>query len=139
MLYQAPKQRPWPASLPRPSTDQIASAVSTAMRITGDRIFYEHNRSATHVIARRMFGLLAVRIRGMSTPEVADVLGVASHTSFVRDNRSQVSEFCRSAAGTAMYNEIGRALEIEVEESYKPLTFREATREALAGHAGGVV
>lgn len=137
-LYIAPEPRLWPGHLPRPSCNQIASAVATSLRISSAGSFLDGNRVLAHIIPKRMFGLLASRIRGMSTPEIARFLGVESHTAFTK-NGDWACEFCRSAGGTAMYNEIVRALEVEAARDHDPLDYTEAARLALKNHAGSAV
>ncbi len=110
-MYQPPEPHLWPADLTRPSCDQIRQAVLTATRTNPDKFM---TGRGTPSIARRMYGLLCQRIRGMSTPEIADVLGVAAHSSFA-NNGDSVCEYCQSVCGTATYNEIVRVLIVEME------------------------
>lgn len=133
--YYPPEPRLWPGNLPRPSCDQIAEAVAVSMRIKGGKTFMDGRRVIAHVIARRMFGLIASRIRGMSTPEIAGFLNVAAHSAFT-NNGDWACEFCRSSCGTAAYNEIVKALELEVGRDYQPGACYEAARIALAKRGG---
>lgn len=137
-MYQPPEPTMWPTDLPRPSVEQIKSAVLIGMRCPFDDALESKRRHAAAVLCRRMCALLCQRIRGMSTPEVAIALGTSSHTAYTR-NGDWLCEFCHSIAGTAAYNEIVKTLmeEIKSRRDTEENPYRDAARAALSNHAGG--
>lgn len=113
-MYQPPEPMSWPAQLRRPSCEQIGSAVLFAMNSPHENALEVYERKSGVSVVRYMYSLACQRIRGMSTVEVAGVLNAKSHSSFT-SNGTWISEFCRSSAGTAAYNEIIKALVQQME------------------------
>jgi hypothetical protein len=101
----------WPGDLPHPSYEAIHAAVLTAMRLPLDTelgITSEGKptgRFPPQVLARHMIATICKRVRGMSTPEVADVIGVRSHSQFTGCN-GWAAELIHGDFGIAAYNRI---------------------------------
>ena len=138
-MYEPPEPILWPSDLPRPTIDQIKSAVLTSMQYPRLDAFGNLKRNQQAALARRLFSLVCLRVRGMSTPEIADVVGVASHSTFT-NNGDWIAAYCRSSSGTASYNEIIKALIVEQRGIFARGDAHAAVvRKSLRNHAGGPV
>lgn len=108
----------WPITLPRPSYEQICDAVfycigSGALdlgihRRPGMKTAAE--RKPQHVLARTLVASICMRVCGMSGPEVANVIGVSSHSTFVGASNSWAQYLIHSPGGIAMYNRVLESL-----------------------------
>ena len=138
-MYEPPKPIIWPAGLPKPTCERIGSAVLTAMNSPYLEALCQYQRKPGVSLVRYMYNLACQRIRGMSTVEVARLMGAKSHTPFT-NNGDWVAAFCRSSAGTAAYNEIMKALLVEASSMHaRDSQYARVARNALRNHAGSAV
>lgn len=104
----------WPSELPRPSYEQIRDAVfycigSPAIPLGKDASGVV-NRKPPAVLARTLVGAVCHRCCGMSGPEVADAIGVSSHSTFVGQASSWAGYLLHAPGGMSLYNRVVHTL-----------------------------